>query len=212
MHIYIIGQHLSLKDNGEDSFYKLAHHNVLKGHKVTVFASADGLGFDLGQKNIGLYQRDGITMVAFNVPYNEQMSSTQKLAAYIKFARMAGKQGRLMPKPEMLIAVTPPLSAAAPALKLKKFFEIPMILEVRDIWPDALVQRGMLKNHFLIKRLSNLVERYYEQSDRIVTSNREIAALIRERCSEQEKVPAVIGRSEDHEITMIYDRLIEELA
>ena len=212
MHIYIIGQHLSLKGNGDDSFYKLAHHNVLKGHKVTVFASADGLGFDLGQKRLGLFQRDGIMVVAFNAPYNDQMSNTQKLAAYIKFARMAGKQGRLMPRPDILIAATPPLSATAPALKLKKFFEIPMILEVRDIWPDVLVQRGMLKNRFLIKRLRNLVERYYEQSDRIVTSNPEIAALIREHCSEQEKVTAVTGKPEDLEITMIYDRLIEELA
>lgn len=212
MHIYIIGQHLSLKNNGEDSFYKLAHHNVLKGHKVTVFASADGLGIDLGQKNIGLFHRDGIMVVAFNAPYNDQMSSTQKLVAYIKFARMAGKQGHLMPKPDILIAATPPLSAAVPALKLKQFFKIPLVLEVREIWPDALVRGGTLKNRFLIKKVSRFEEKVYRQSDRIVTGDQEIAALIRERCSEQEKVTAVAGRPEDHEITMIYDRLIEELA
>ena len=212
MHIYIISQHLSLKGNGDDSFYKLAHHNVLKGHKVTVFASADGLGMELGQKNIGLFQKDGIMMVAFNAPYNDQMSRIQMLASYIKFARMAGKQGPLMPKPDILIAATPPLSAVAPAIKLKQFFKIPLVLEVRELWPDALVQGGTLKNRFLIKKVSKFEEKVYRQSDRIVTGDREIAALIRERCSEQEKVTAVTGRPEDHEIKMIYDRLIEELA
>ncbi len=212
MHIYIIGQHLSLKGNGEDSFFKLGRQYVLKGHKVTVFAGADGLDMKLGQKNIGLFQRDGITMVAFNVPYHEQMSSKQKLAAFMEFARMAGKQRRIMPKPDMLIVATPPLSVMTPALKLKKFFKIPLILEVREIWPDALVQGGMLKNRFLIKRLSKLEEQFYKQSDRVVTSDREIAALIRERCSEQEKVTAVKEGSDDSEISMIYERLIEELS
>ncbi len=212
MHIYIIGQHLSLKGNSEDSFFKLGRKYVLKGHKVTVFASADGLCMELGQKNFGLFQRDGITMVAFNVPCHEQMSSMQKLAAYIKFARMTAKQGPIMPKPDILMVATPPLSVITPALQLKKFFNIPLVLEVREIWPDALVQGGILKNRFLLKRLSKLEENLYEYADRIVTSDRESAALIRERCSEPEKVTTVIEKSDESEIKMIYERLIEELA
>ena len=212
MHIYMIGRNLSLQGSGDDSLYQLARHSVLKGHKVTVFASADDLDFDLGQKNIGLFMKSGITMVAFNVPFNDQMSSIRKLLADIKYARMAGKQGRLMPKPEMLIAKIPPISVMPSVLRLKKLFDIPLILEVRDIWPDALVQRGMLKNRFLIKRLSNLAKMFYENSDRIVTSKQENAALIRERCSEQEKITAFKEGASDSEISLIYDRLIEELS
>jgi len=211
MHIFMIAQYLNLHGRGENSFYRLGRNYAVKGHKVTLFASLNGLDIELGQRKIGLLKRDGLLLIAFNVPFDIQMNSRQKFSAYFKFIRMVERQGRLLPKPDMIIAETPPLSSALPALKLKKFFDIPVILEVNELWPDAPVHRGVLNNRMLIKGAENLEKRVYNKADRIVAGGKGIADAVRERCEEKEKVTVIPAGMNGKDLIASYEKIIEEL-
>ncbi len=211
MHLYMIAQYLNLQNRGEDRFYKLGREYAARGHNVTLFASGSALGMDLGKKKIGLLQRDGITMVAFNVPYQAGMSRAKKLLSYHKFARMAGKQGLMLPKPDLLVAATPPLSSALPAIKLKKHFGIPLVLEVRELWPDQPIQRGTLKNGLLIGRARKFEEHVYGQADRVIAISPEIAAAVEKRGAEQSNVVMIPEGPDDQGLVNSYEQAMKNL-
>lgn len=211
MHLYIIAQYLNLQAPGEDRFLKLGRDLVKQGHRVTIFTGTGGVGFELDQKEIGLYNDNGLTMVVLNAPYEQQMSSLQKLKSYVKFSRMVDRQARLLPKPDLLLVSSPPLSAAMPALKLKKYFGTPLILEVRELWPDAPIQRGTLKNSLLIKWARNQEEKVYLKADRIVASGAGIAEAVKGVIIERAKVYTIPDGLDDQEMLAGYKGALDKL-
>ena len=188
MHIYIIAQYLNLQGPGEDRFLKLGRYLTGQGDKVTIFTGTGGVDFSLNRKKIGLYQDSGVNMVILNAPYQQQMSNLQKFRSYMKFSKIVGRQGRLLPKPDLLLVSIPPLSAVMPAMRLKKEFNIPLVVEVRELWPDALIQRGTLKNRLLIKGTRNLEHKVYREANRIIAAGVGIGEAIKNCSTEGVKV------------------------
>lgn len=211
MHLYIIAQYLNLQAPGEDRFFKLGRDFVERGHQVTIFSGSTGVDFALDNKEIGLYKDEGLTMIIFNAPYEQQMSAGQKLRSFFKFSRMAGRQARLLPKPDLLLVSIPPLSAAMPALKLKKEFAIPLVVEVRELWPDAPIQRGTLKNRLLIKGARNLEQKVYEGAERIIASGPGIAEAIKEHWVERAKVHTIPEGLDDEVLLEAYQKALGDL-
>ncbi len=211
MHIYIIAQDLNLNGRDEERFYKLGRDYVAKGHRVTLFTGGNGLNIDLGQKKIGLLQRDGMTMIAFNVSYNIQMSRLQKLAAFFKFFRLVAKQGRLLPSPDMLVVASPPLSSAQAAIKLKEHFKVPLILEVRELWPDVPIKQGFLKNRLLINGVRRLEEQVYEKADWIVAKDHGIADAVKARRAGWDGITVIPEELEERGLLFQYEQVMEEL-
>lgn len=211
MHIYIIAQHLNLSGQGEDRLYRLGREYAAREHDVTILTGNGGTGLDLGKKKIGLKQVEGQTLVAFNVAYDPEMSRRQKISAYLGFARLAGRQGLKLPRPDLIIVLSPPLTAALPALKLSKHYAVPLVVEVREIWPDAPVQRGSLRNSLLIKEARKLEKRLYEKADRIVVNSKGIADIVKERSTGQAGVTLIPDRVDDNEVVGIYDQVLKGL-
>lgn len=211
MHLYIVAHYLNLQGPGEDRFIKLGRDLVKLGHQVTIFSGTTGVNFDLDRKEIGLYHDEGLTMVVLNAPYEQQMSNLQKLKSYIKFSRMVGRQARLLPKPDLLLVSTPPLSAAIPVMKLKKTFQIPLVVEVRELWPDAPIQRGTLKNRLLIKWARNLEKKVYEEADRIIASGVGIAEAVKEPLIVGAKVHTIPDGLDDREMLDGYSKALDKM-
>ncbi len=211
MHIYIIAQELNLNGHGEDCFSKLGRDYVTKGHRVTFFTGGNGLKIDLGQKKIGLFQFDGVTIIAFNVPYNDQMSRLKKLSAYFKFARLVCRQGLLLPGPDMLVVATPPLSSAQAAIKLKEHFKVPLLLEVRELWPDVAIKQGVLKNRLLINRIRRLEKHIFEKADLIVAKDQQIADAVKARRAGWDEITVIPGDLEERDLLYRYEQVMEEM-
>ena len=58
----------------------------------------------------------------------------------------------------MIYATSPPLTIALPALLAAARHRAPLVFEVRDLWPEAPIQMGALRNP-LAQRLARLLER-----------------------------------------------------
>jgi len=211
MNIYMIAQYLAPEGAGEDRILKLGRELVARGHDVTLMTGSGAVDLELGQKRIGITELSGLRVIAFNVPHDFKMNRWSKLFGFIKFSRMAGKQGRNLPRPGLIMAASPPLTAAWPAVNLSTFYKVPLVVEIRELWPDLPIKRGTLGNSQVIKAARRLEQRIYEKANRIVASDREIASAVRERLVEQAKVKVVEEDSDERSLIEKYDLAFQGL-
>ncbi len=209
MNIIIISQDLKSDGKGEDRLLKLGHQISARGHGVTTLTSNGAVAMDLGRKKIGLFYQNGLTMIAFNVPGEDQNSLFKSAISDLKFARMTGKQLESLPRPGLILVKTPPLTAALPAMRLSRRLEIPLVVEIRELMPDALIEKKALKNGPVIKALKKLEQKIYEQASRIITVDDEKAALIKERLVERSKVRVVKDSSTLEQLLKDYERALD---
>ena len=74
------------------------------------------------------------------------------------------------PRPDVIVGSSPPLFAAYAAQKLAQRLRVPFVLEVRDLWPQTMIEVGRYtESHPLIKSLSALERYLYRRADHIVT-------------------------------------------
>ena len=210
MNIYIIVQHLNHLDQGEDRFLKLGRELSSRGHNVTVITTKDSVDLDLGKKKIGLIQKNGLKVIAFNVEDDRQYGPLKKIYTYLKFARMSRTQGHRLPKPNLIIAASPPLTAVWPALKLGQFYQVPVVIDIRELWPDGPVQRGSLKNKLLIRVFKGLEQKAYQQASRIIVSGKNIAEMVKLRVADQAKIKIVSNKSDNRTLIEQFEHALEE--
>jgi putative colanic acid biosynthesis glycosyltransferase WcaI len=75
-------------------------------------------------------------------------------------------------KQDVLLVVSPPLSNGLTADLISRLKRIPFVLNVQDIWPDAVVRAGAIHNAFVIAA-SNRLEKYiYGRARQIVVVSR----------------------------------------
>ena len=76
-----------------------------------------------------------------------------------------------LPKPKIIIGSSPSLHAAYGALRLARSKGVPYIFEIRDIWPESLIQITKLsKNHPVIRLLKKLEQTLIQEADAIIST------------------------------------------
>lgn len=152
------------KESGGTRSYEMARRFVEEGHRVTMITS------DMDAKEYGdWYQSDieGIEVHRLPVPYNNKMSYSERIKAFFIFALKAGKKATSFDS-DVIFASSTPLTIAIPAIRAKKKLKIPMVFEVRDLWPELPIAMGAIKNP-VIKFAAKKLERYaYKHSKHVV--------------------------------------------
>ncbi len=211
MHIYIISQFLKQQKQGEDHFFKLGRELLHRKHEVTLFTSGEAAAIDLGRNRVGLFQLAGLNVIAFNVPFDRAVNSRQKALAGPKFAWLTWRQGLKHPRPDMVFFASPPLTTALASMKLSRFHRVPLVMEVRELWPDSLLQRGELNNRFLVRALRWIEKAAYDRSDRIITGSKEFKEKVSERSGQGFKVDLVEKGSDEKEFVKGYERVFSRI-
>ncbi|NLR92671.1 glycosyltransferase family 4 protein [Flammeovirga agarivorans] len=84
-------------------------------------------------------------------------------------------------KIDLIICQTPPISLPFLAILAKKRYNIPIILNVSDLWPQAMVDINHLKKSSFTYKLLHKVEKYfYKKADHIVTQSIESQEYIQQ--------------------------------
>jgi glycosyltransferase involved in cell wall biosynthesis len=84
------------------------------------------------------------------------------------FARLAAQVGRELDRPDVVFATHTPLPVGLAGAALARHFHVPFVFEVRDLWPEGLVDLGVLKNPLAIWWLRRMARRIYHAADHIV--------------------------------------------
>jgi glycosyltransferase involved in cell wall biosynthesis len=145
--------------------YEMARRMVAHGyevHMITTRRDNKGTPGEWTVENI-----DGITVYWLSVPYHNSMSYGERIKAFFQFAMKAGKKA-VEVGGDIIYATSTPLTIAIPAVKAKKKLKIPMVFEVRDLWPELPIAMGALKSP-LTKYAARKLERYaYFNAEHVV--------------------------------------------
>jgi glycosyltransferase involved in cell wall biosynthesis len=87
---------------------------------------------------------------------------------FYEFARLAGRIGKCLDRPDVIFATHTPLPIGLAGISLSRHFDVPFVFEVRDLWPEGLVDLGVLKNPVAIWWLRRLAKKIYVAADHIV--------------------------------------------
>ena len=174
-----------------------------KGHDVTVLTEMPnhpkGIIFD-GYKGKFIITE---TMEEFKIKRVWVFTSVKKnfitrLLFYISFACLGSLSAILSWKRYNVVYVTsPPLFVGIIGLALKLFFPgTKFIFEVRDLWPDAAVEVGELKNKHFRKFSYSLEKLLYKKADHIIAVTERFKLKIVEKGSSSKKISVIRNGSD----------------
>lgn len=91
----------------------------------------------------------------------------RRVLNYITFAVTSLWAALRLERHDLLFMVSPPLSNGFIALLLKKFKRLQYVFNVQDIYPDAAISTGMVRNPFLIQWLKMLETAIYRKAAKV---------------------------------------------
>lgn len=182
--------------SGGTRSYEMARRMVNEGHEVHVITSfRDG---SLAQKGWFQTNEVGIHVHWLPVPYSNHMSYFQRIKAFLSFA-YAARRKAIDLGGDIIFATSTPLTIALPAVLAAKKNNIPMVFEVRDLWPEMPIAMGALKNPIL-KFIAKKLEKWaYRNSEAIIALSPGMKEGIVRSGYPASKVGVVPNSSDNHE-------------
>lgn len=152
-------------DAGGTRSYEMARRLVAWGHGVDMITTLRSPAVE----RHGWTQtvEDGIRVHWFPVPYSNAMSYTQRLGAFFRFAFAAARKAASLPC-DLVFASSTPLTIALPGVYAARRRNVPMVFEVRDLWPELPIAIGALKGRPIISIARWLEKFAYRNSAQIV--------------------------------------------
>ncbi len=155
--------------------YEMARGLVRAGHEVTVIAEVPNhpAGIIPPAYRGKLAERadlDGIDVIRVWVRASQAKTFGSRMAFYLSYMAMAIAAGQLLARGryDLQYASSPPLFVGAAALALNATRRIPLVFEVRDLWPESAVQLGELNRPAAVRWATRLEEACYRRARRIV--------------------------------------------
>lgn len=144
--------------------YEMARRLVAMGHEVnmvTTWRESDN------RKGWFETQEAGIRVHWLPIPYSNAMSFNERIRAFVRFS-LASTWKAVSLHGDLVFATSTPLTIAIPAILTSWFKRIPMVFEVRDMWPDVPIALGVLNNSILIWLAKRLEMLAYDKAARVV--------------------------------------------
>ena len=167
--VYIHQYFRTPEQGGAVRSYHLAKGLVQAGIAVDMITAHDGDSYD--QRWI-----DGIRVHYLPVAYDQSFGFLERIWAFWSFVAKSKKLLRKLPRPDLLYITSTPLTTGWIGLWAKKKMALPYIFEVRDLWPEAPIQVGAIRNPLLKKWLYALERKIYDQALGLVALSPGIAS------------------------------------
>lgn len=177
MHILLIHQAFSgLNEAGGTRHYEMARYLVKHGHRVTIIASpVSYLTGKSASKHIKWVDREepepGITILRTYTYSALHRSFIHRVLSFFSFMFSSFVTGLGVRGVNVVWGTTPPIFQGFTAWLLARMKGVPLLFEVRDLWPEFAIAVGVLKNPVLI-RLSLWLETFlYRHNDLLVVNS-----------------------------------------
>lgn len=171
--IYLHQYFRTPEQGGAVRSYHLAKGLVEAGIEVELITAHSGKTYD---------QRwmDGIKVHYLPVDYDQKFGFVRRVWAFLRFVSLSKNLLKKLSRPDLLYITSTPLTTGLIGLWAKKKLALPYIFEVRDLWPEAPIQVGVIRNPLLIRFLRSLEKKIYDQSLSLVALSPGMATHIKE--------------------------------
>jgi glycosyltransferase involved in cell wall biosynthesis len=127
----------------------------------------------------------GLEVHYLPVGYHNSYGFYKRTRAFLRYMLRAVALARKFHDVALCYAISVPLTVGLAAMAIKALYRIPYIFEVGDLWPDAPVEMGFVRNRSLIKILYSFEKRIYKNAAAVVA----LSGRIRENI--ERKVPGI---------------------
>jgi glycosyltransferase involved in cell wall biosynthesis len=155
--------------------YEMARYLVSAGHQVTMLAEVPNhpSGIIAPGYRGKLYDRadlDGIDVIRVWVKASPVKTFSTRMLFYTTYMANATLAGLLLArgKYDVIYATSPPLFVGGAALALSYARRMPLLFEVRDLWPESAVAMGEMTDTRAVALAGKLEEMCYNRARRIV--------------------------------------------
>lgn len=145
--------------------YEMARRWVRAGHTVDLITSDQSAG--AGARGWRVSREDGIRVHWTPVPYSNHMGYLERMRAFVAFATRAGRRAAEVGG-DLVFATSTPLTIALPAVYAARRLRVPMVFEVRDLWPAVPIAIGAIRNPAAVGAARWLERFAYDHSAHIV--------------------------------------------
>ncbi len=141
--------------------YYLAKALVERGISTVVITTHNG-------KTTKKEMVEGIEVHYLPIPYNNSFGFFKRVSSFLKFVWSIVREADEFRDAKVCYAISTPLTIGLAAIWIKVRHGIPYYFEVGDLWPEAPVQMGIIKNPLLKAFLYKLEKSIYKRADAIV--------------------------------------------
>jgi glycosyltransferase involved in cell wall biosynthesis len=168
MKVLILHQHFNTPaGGGAIRSYYLAKALVDNGIETVVITGST--------ENQGIQNIEGITVHYLKIPYDNSFGFLKRSISFLRFMNSAVNKTKRISKIDLCYAISVPLTVGYAARRIKNKFDIPYIFEVGDLWPEAPIEMGFIKNPILKNYLVSVERKIYEDADSVVALSPSIA-------------------------------------
>jgi glycosyltransferase involved in cell wall biosynthesis len=161
MHVLLIHQGFaSPNEPGGTRHFELARRAVEQGHQFTVVASdISYITASRRQESRAGETIEGVRVLRAFTHRTLHGSFVGRLFSFISFAASSLLTALRVRDVDLVMGTSPPIFQAVSAWLVASLRRRPLLLEIRDLWPEFAIDMGILKNSTLI-RLSRWLERF----------------------------------------------------
>ncbi len=152
MHIRIFHQYFRTPETGGSlRSYFLAREMIRNGFDVSIITATN-------EKNAHEASYEGIPVYYLPVYYSNHLDFRGRVRAFARFAWQAVRKNRDLVPADVNYIISTPLTTGLIGLYEKKIYGTRYFFEVGDIWPEAPIQLGFLRNSIL-QQLAKVLEK-----------------------------------------------------
>jgi glycosyltransferase involved in cell wall biosynthesis len=175
MKIWILNHYASPPDRAAGTrHYDLSRVLVAQGHEITIFASSyshfsrQEERLSPGQ-NLRVEYIDGVRFIWVRTPSYEG-NNYRRVLNILAYAVRAVLVQRRFSRPDVIVGSSVHMAAVAAAYVIGRTRGIPFVFEVRDIWPQTLIDMGAMRKSSLMARSLGWAELFFYRRARMIIS------------------------------------------
>ena len=173
MHILFLGQHYAPEEvSGAILATQFTRELARRGHQISFVTPAPS--YPKGQVLAGyrnrwlqLEQMAGVRVVRVWSYIHPVKSFWRRFLNYVTFSLAAFWGGRSVKKPDLVFSYSPPFPLGISAALLSRWHRAPWVLRLEDMYPEAALAAGVLKNRAAVRILSWVERWQYRQAAHI---------------------------------------------
>lgn len=199
MHILYLSQYFPPEVGATQTrAYEMAQGLLRAGHQVTLLAEVpnhpEGIIRPAYRGKPWVRETlDGIDVIRVWVKTASAKTFKTRMTFYLSYMLNAVLAGLFLARGhyDFIYATSPPLFVGGAALALSRLRRIPLVFEVRDLWPASAVALGELHNPRFIRWATRLEEACYRRARRIVVVTAGIRARLIKRGIPSDKLSLI---------------------
>lgn len=193
MRILLVHQYFLEDDDGGGSRWnEMSRIWRAADHEITVLAGMVHYMGGQADRYNGRYfvkkvNKDDVEVIRCHVSEQYHANFAGRLWSYFSFTFSSIWAGlfHIKGKYDVVLVTSPPLFVGATGLVLSLLKRIPLVFEVRDLWPESAIDTGVLTNNWLIKLAFRFEKLIYKKATLINV----LTPAFREKLVQDKKIP-----------------------